>query len=76
MRYKYSFKLIGFGKYERVSEEIKEPRPDGFYWVKEHGKWFIAEWFDGKWCFLGDIGLMKDSNFEIIYEERIAEPNI
>jgi len=74
MRLKYSFKLIGFGKYEMVTTEIKEPRQDGFYWVKDSGRWTIAEYFKGKWMFLGDIGLMKDEHFEKIHEIRIEEP--
>jgi hypothetical protein len=74
MRYKYSFNLIGFGKYEQVATEVKEPRPEGFYWVRYEGSWSIAEYHDGQWVFLHDIGLMKDSSFDKIHEERIEEP--
>jgi hypothetical protein len=75
MRYKYSFKLIGFGKYEQVKEEIKEPRPNGYYWVKYQGQWLIAEYADRMWIFLGDIGLMLDYHFDKIHEVKIEEPS-
>lgn len=74
MRYKYTFKLVGFGKYEEIKEEIKEPREVGFYWVKFEGKWTIAEWLGERWYFLGDIGAMKDSFFDKIHEEILKEP--
>jgi hypothetical protein len=74
MRLRYIFKLIAFGKYEMITEEIKEPREDGFYWVKHQGKWTIAEYFQDQWVFLGDIGLMKDEHFDKIHEDRIEEP--
>lgn len=76
MRYKYIFKLIGFGKYEEIKEEIKEPRPFGFYWVKANGQWTIVEWCEAGWIYLGDIGLMKDEYFDKIYEFKIEEPMI
>jgi len=75
MRVKHIFKLVGFGKYEISTEEIKEPRIDGFYWVLYEGRWTIAEWYLGDWIFLGDIGLNKDHHFDKIHEDRIEHPN-
>lgn len=50
------------------------PRTDGYYWVRHKGKWEIAEWFNGQWCFLGDIGLMSDDHFDKIHEDPIEQP--
>jgi len=74
MRYKTLFKLIGFGKYERIKEPIEGERVDGYYWVRQNNAWQIAEYFQKKWVFLGDIGVMKDEHFSDIFEERIEEP--
>ena len=74
MRWKYEWQLIGFGKYKPTQNEIKGPRPDGYYWIRYQGKWQIAEWFNGQWVFLGDIGLMNDRHFDKIHEEPIEQP--
>jgi hypothetical protein len=74
MRYKHEFKLVGFGKYEILKTEIKEPRPEGFYWVKYYGQWMIAEWHECKWIFLGDIGMYTDDSFDKIHEAKIEKP--
>ena len=77
-RISYSWKLVGFGKYEEVKTEIMDPREPGFYWVKYQGQWMIAEWIESlqskKWFFLGDIGGMKDEHFDKIHEEKIESP--
>lgn len=76
MRYRYSFKLIGFGKYERVKEEIKEPRSPGSYWVKylDSEAWTVAEWDGSNWHALHDSASLKDYNFELIHEEKVIPP--
>lgn len=72
----YTWRLIGFGKYERIETEIKEPRPNGFYWVKylESNGWTVAEWHGDHWSCLHDSGFLKDYNFDIIHEVPIEKP--
>lgn len=78
MRKQYSWRLIGFGKYERIETEIKEPRPAGFYWVKYSGcnGWTVAEWHgkDGYWSALHDSAFLRDHNFDMIHEQPIEKP--
>lgn len=58
MRYKYSWELIGFGKYQEVKTEIKEPRENGFYYVRYQGRWMVAEWCSQGWTFLADTSFV------------------
>lgn len=76
MRKLYSYRLIGFGKYERIETEIKEPRPKGFYWVMYSGRLTVGEWHGDHWSCMNDSASLKDYNFEMIYETPIQEPNI
>jgi hypothetical protein len=78
MRKKYTFRLVGFGKYERIETEIKGPRPAGFYWVKYNGNndWIIAEWTGEIWFCINDSASLKDFNFDMIYEYPIEPPSI
>lgn len=71
-RFKYTWRLIGFGKYKEVKTEIKEPRENGYYWVRYNHKWVILEWYDSYW--INGNEFLNDYDFDKIHEEKLSEP--
>lgn len=52
-------------------------RKAGFYWCKWQGVWEVCEWNNNEWFIPGldpDM-LITDSEFQVIDERRILNPN-
>jgi hypothetical protein len=49
-------------------------RQNGYYWVKKHGEWTVAEWNGGYWEMTGHDIWSDDEDFEQIKETRLEEP--
>ncbi len=57
-------------------------RKEGYYWVKQSGRWIIAEWLyvgevasEFAWEFPGNQFPWEDSDFSEINESRIPSPD-
>ena len=51
-------------------------RQSGYYWVRIHGSWWIAQYLGTNkvWLLFGNENIAKDSDFEEIDERPIKRP--
>jgi hypothetical protein len=55
--------------------KARQPRADGYYWVRQYGCWQIADWdADGAWTVGGESDTYADSDWDAINEHRILPP--
>ena len=50
-------------------------REEGYYWVKDDGKWVVAQWTGFSWYLFTSDDCYKDIAFEETDERRIERPD-
>jgi hypothetical protein len=63
-------RLDAWGK----ARQLRRPRAEGHYWVKDMGDWIVAAWVGGVWLVAGSSSDFTDAEFSAIDERRLPPP--